>query len=116
GQRQLPEGFGDSAIGAVLMRALEVEPANRFTNAGEMLHALRDARVETGANFTLQNLPALAEPPGETEREAPKTLPKKSSAIVPLLVVMAMATFGTCALTALLVSALVAGLDDEYAE
>lgn len=116
GQRQLPEGFGDSALGAVLLRALEVDPANRFSNAGEMLRALRGARIETGADFTLHNVPALAEPPGETEREAPKQLPKKSSAIVPLLVVMAMATFGVCGFAALLLSAFLAGLNDEYSE
>jgi hypothetical protein len=54
GKHHIPEGFADTALGASLVKAISVEPGNRYPNAGAMLDAIEFATVDAGVDFTLE--------------------------------------------------------------
>jgi serine/threonine protein kinase len=53
GKHRVPDGFGDSPMGATLLKAISVDPADRYQNAGEMLDAVQIAKFDASADFTL---------------------------------------------------------------
>lgn len=63
GNHRVPPDFGKTALGAALLRAIAVDPAQRYRNAGELLEALRRVRVDTGTNFALPAVSSTGPPP-----------------------------------------------------
>lgn len=65
GKHHVPDDFGDTPLGASLLKALAIDPTDRYVDAGEMLDAIRIANVDAGTDFTL---PAVELTPEEQER------------------------------------------------
>ncbi len=53
GRHRVPEDFGDTPLGATLLKAIAVDPKDRYADAGQMLDAVRMADVQAGTDFTL---------------------------------------------------------------
>ena len=56
GQHRVPEDFGDTELGATLLKSIAVEPAQRYPDAGALLSAVQMASVSPDADFTLPRI------------------------------------------------------------
>lgn len=63
GRHRIPQGFGDTPLGATLLKAISVDPADRYKDAGEMLDAVRMARVDSKTDYTLPAITVEDLPP-----------------------------------------------------
>jgi hypothetical protein len=110
GQHRIPDGFGDTELGATLLRAIAVDPADRYATCGELLDAVRVASVSADADFTLPRITLdeaeavqFAESGRTTERE--QTVPdghepSKGMSAGIVIALIALALLGCFGLTA----------------
>ena len=97
GQHRIPDGFTDTPLGAALVKAIAVEPSQRYGDAGEMLAAIEIADVGVGTDFTL---PAITLDDAQQQqitsrgtlgqrttepRIPPRSAPRKRSSLAPLI-------------------------------
>ncbi len=122
GKHRIPEGFGDTALGATLLKAIAIEPANRYANAGEFFDAVSIAEVRAGTDFTLAAITVdeagaeqIAAARRTTERPAPLNKPKSGLPIALILGALLLVGLVGCSSIALLVGAYFM-VDDDFDE